>query len=277
MRALDELIDTSRLAYYHGEMLRRRRITAEKRDGLLKAFCGADLTATDAADPDSGVGVNRQTANLYYSHFRECIWNYLQKAPRFSGEIEMDQGFFGRGIRGRPEDTTIKAPTPYSVPSSDPLYSPIEAGRKPKKPRGKPRKNVQVFGIMQRGGDVYTQIITHADKNTLLPIVHMIVEPGSTIYTDKWAGFNDLGADGYVHRSVNHSDGYVAPDGAHTQNIDLFWKFAKQRLWQFHGINRRTFPFHLKECELRYNMRKDKRGFAKLIKRLAFPRKKRAK
>jgi hypothetical protein len=32
-----------------------------------------------------------------------------------------------------------------------------------------------VFGILRRGGDVYTQIIEKADKNTLLPIIHLVV------------------------------------------------------------------------------------------------------
>lgn len=112
---------------------------------------------------------------------------------------------------------------------------------------------VLVFGILQRGGLVYCHIIPKADKKTLMPVVRLVAEPGATVYTDKWRGFTELGLDGYTHRSVNHSEEYVAQDGSHINGIESFWSFAKRRTTKFNGIARTTLPLHIKECEFRYN------------------------
>jgi len=40
--------------------------------------------------------VNRNTANLWYNHFREKILNYQEEVlGQMSGEIEQDESYFG--------------------------------------------------------------------------------------------------------------------------------------------------------------------------------------
>ncbi|HEX7724876.1 MAG TPA: IS1595 family transposase [Candidatus Paceibacterota bacterium] len=220
---------------------RSSRIPTKKVNLLLKAFAVFDMTAVNAAE---FAGTSRNTANLYYTHFREKIADYARRAPRFSGEIEMDQAQFGKGVR-RGEKITRKS-------------------------KPKTGHKLLVFGIMQRGGEVYTQIVPNAERKTLIPIIHMVVEPGSTVYTDMWLAFESLKKEGYTHFTVNHSKGPVALNGAHTGNIDAFWGFAKQHLARYRGLSRRTFPLHLKECELRYNMkdRTDSKKFFKFMQKL---------
>ena len=41
------------------------------------------------------------------------------------------------------------------------------------------------------------------------------------------------------------------------QNLENFWGLCKVRLAKFRGISRKTFYLHLKECEFRYNNRKE--------------------
>ncbi len=53
--------------------------------------------------------------------------------------------------------------------------------RKGKRGRGAGGK-VAVFGILKRGGKVYTQIVMDAKANTLLPIIGDKIEPDSTVY-----------------------------------------------------------------------------------------------
>ena len=38
---------------------------------------------------------------------------------------------------------------------------------------------------------------------------------------------------------------------------DRFWSFARTRLMKFCGVPRSTFYLHLKECEFRYNHRRE--------------------
>jgi hypothetical protein len=38
---------------------------------------------------------------------------------------------------------------------------------------------------------------------------------------------------------------------------DLFWRFTKSRLMKFKGISKSTLPYHIKECEFRFNHRNE--------------------
>lgn len=258
----------------HKILVRTPRITTKKRNRLLEAFCIYDMTASHAAK-FAGLGdgkkdgkrtiKGRKTANRYYNHFREKIADYLRAAPRFSGEVEMDQSYFGKGVkREKYNQRVIGNRAAYGAP-----FDP----RRPKK--AVKDYKILVFGILQRGGKVYTQIIKDQSADTLVPIIHMVVEPKTTIYTDAWRAFDGLKLDDYKHKPVNHSLGAVGLDGAHTGNIEGFWGMAKTHLGHYRGISRRTFPLHLKECELRYNI-KDPEELLKFMKKLVFPRKARS-
>lgn len=203
------------------------RIPKEKVEMLLDSFA-ADLDATQASKITK---VNRNTANLYYNSFREAIMDSYRHPPRLKGKIEIDQAFFGARRRKRYD----------------------KKGKVVKQNR---ENKVQVFGIIQRGGDVYTHIIKRADKRVLIPIIHMVIEDKSTIYSDEWRSFNRLIDSGYKHFTVNHSRGFSKGKGIHTNTIENYWSFAKRRLSKFNGISRDTFPLHMKECEFRYNNRK---------------------
>src|ERR1035437_9176980 len=184
------------------------RISVRKRNLLLKRFIRED-TAKQAA---LAAGVSRMTANKYFRHYREKIYEHFYMAPRFNGEVEMDQAFFGKGIRNK---EWFKKSLQYGDPDYKPTFKTGE-----KQVLKMKRKHIQVFGILKRKGEVYTHIIEKADRNTLFPIIHMIVEPGTTIFTDKWTGFNGLEVDGYIHKPVNHSEGFVGKDGAHTAGVE---------------------------------------------------------
>jgi len=224
-------------------MMRASRISTRARNALFKCFV-LDMSATQAAAMSK---VSRPCANRYYREYREKIYRALRKAPRFSGEVEIDQAFFG-GRGGHDARAQLKALSELPLP------------RREYERRAKLiRKNmkIQVFGIRQRFGDVYVQIIPKADKNTLMPIIRLVVEEGSTIYTDQWRGFADLKIDGYTHKSINHSLEYSDKKGTHINSIEAFWSYAKRRMAKFNGISRTTWQLHLKECEFRYNHKDD--------------------
>lgn len=207
-------------------MLQRRpRISKRKREKLI-SFFAEDLTATQAAKL---CDANRNTVNVWYRYFREQIVEHLKKTlPRFSGEVELDESYFGGPRRKK------------------------HALDRRKRGRGAENK-VPVFGILKRDGKVYTQIIKNAEKATLMPIIRLIIKQKSTIYTDKWKSYDGLVLDGYKHYRINHSKQYSDRRGNHVNGIENFWSFAKRRLAKFNGVSRRTFLLHLKECEFRYN------------------------
>ena len=54
---------------------------------------------------------------------------------------------------------------------------------------------------------------------------------------------------------VHHGANEFVRDNSHINGIKSFWSYAKIRLVKFHGIDKRTFNLHLKECEFRFNNR----------------------
>ncbi|MBU2214063.1 IS1595 family transposase, partial [Patescibacteria group bacterium] len=89
-----------------------------------------------------------------------------------------------------------------------------------------------VFGIFERGGTVYTEIIPDCKRKTLRPIILGKIDPQSIVATDKWRGYDGLVDVGYdKHVRVNHSKAFVnGKTKVHINGIESFWSFTKRRL-----------------------------------------------
>ena len=136
--------------------MRKSRLSVYKQDRLIEHFVSG-LTARTAA---SLVGVNKSTAAYFYHRPREIIVFEIEQESHefFDGEIEVDESYFS----GR---------------------------RKGKRGRGAAGK-IPVFGLLKRGGRVYTKIIPDASSATLYPIIERKVVPDSIVYSDCWRGYN---------------------------------------------------------------------------------------
>lgn len=172
-------------------------------------------------------GLNRITINRYLRGIRQRIAEYREAQSPFSGEVEVDESYFGaKHIKG-------------------------------KRGRGAFGKTA-VFGIFKRNGHVYTEIVPDCRKNTLQAIIRGRVELGSIVYSDGWRGYNGLVDVGYgKHLRVDHGRDEFARGRTHINGIEGFWGFAKSRLTRFRGMNKHTFYLHLKECEFRFNHRQE--------------------
>ena len=61
-----------------------------------------------------------------------------------------------------------------------------------------------------------------------MTIIRDWIEPGTTVISDSWAAYRDLGSHGYTHRTVNHSIQFQNPQtGAHTNTIAITWRSVK--------------------------------------------------
>ena len=196
--------------------LRYSRITTNKRNRLLEFFV-AGATARTAAEI---AGVNRNTARLFFHRLRLIIAEEQEKHSPFSGEVEVDESYFG----GR---------------------------RKGKRGRGAAGK-VPVFGLLKRGGKVYTQVIPDAKAATLMPIIKDRIAPDSIVYSDSLPSYNALDISDFRHYRINHSK-LFADKKNHINGIENFWNQAKRVLRKYNGIPAESFPLFLKECEFRFN------------------------
>ena len=91
---------------------------------------------------------------LFYSKIRQVISHHiaLQAAELFDGAVELDERYFGGACKG-------------------------------KRGRGGAGK-VAVFGILKRGGKIYTKVVNDTRSETLMPLISRKIAPDSVVCTD---------------------------------------------------------------------------------------------
>ena len=136
--------------------MRKSRLSPYKQDRLTEHF-----VAERQREQGQPLRCEPQDSAFYFLRLREIIAYELEAEIKamFGGEIEVDESYFG----GR---------------------------RKGKRGRGAAGK-IPAFGLLKRGGKVYTKIIPDASA-TLIPIIKRKVVPDSIVYSDCWRGYNVL-------------------------------------------------------------------------------------
>ncbi|HGG8570269.1 TPA: IS1595-like element ISNme4 family transposase, partial [Neisseria meningitidis] len=133
----------------------------------------------------------------------------------------------------------------------EPDESDFGGRRKGRRGRGAAGK-VVVFGILKRNGRVYTVVVDNAKSETLLPVIKKKIMPDSIVYTDSLSSYDKLDVSGFIHYRINHSKEFADRQN-HINGIENFWNQAKRVLRKYNGIDRKSFPLFLKECEFRFN------------------------
>ena len=78
-----------------------------------------------------------------------------------------------------------------------------------------------VFGLLKRGGRLYTKIIPDASGATLMPIIERKVVPDSIVYSDCWKAYNVFDVSDFKHFWINHSE-LFADAHNHMNRIEKF-------------------------------------------------------
>ena len=195
----------------------RCRLTEKQQDRLAEFFV-ASVTARAAADL---LGINRKSAAFFYHRLREIIAEQLDQTAPFAGPVELDESYFG-------------------------------GHRKGKRGRGAGGK-VAVFGILKRGGRVYTLVAPDLRRDTLMPIIRDKVVPDSVVYTDSFNVYDVLDVSEFRHHRINHTEAFARDKHNHINGIENFWNQAKRTLSRYNGIPRAHFALFLKEAEFRFN------------------------
>lgn len=137
--------------------IKKAHISERKFKEVLKGF-SLDLKAEDTAQLNN---ISRNTLNRIFKKIRGRILYLTQEEAPFSGEVEIDESYFGakrvRGKRGRGA-----------------------AGKTP------------VFALLKREGKVFVQIVEKCSKEELMPIIQGKILEGSTVYTDGWKAYDGL-------------------------------------------------------------------------------------
>jgi transposase len=202
--------------------VRYSKISTYKIKKIIRCFC-ADI---DASKTSIILDLNRNTINRYFKIFREKIYKHqIQDFKKFFGTVEVDESYFGPSrLRGKQG--------PHR--------------------RGRGTWKQPVFGVFERDGRVYTEIIPDVAKATLRKVIIGKISLESIVVSDGWRGYNGLVDVGYdKHLRIDKSKSFSFGNGVHINGIESFWSFTKRRLSKFNGV-KRYFDLHLKECEWRW-------------------------
>ena len=131
------------------------------------------------------LGIQPNSAALFYRQLREIIAYYLEQEAHdiFDGAVELDESYFG-------------------------------GARKGKRGRGATGK-VAVFGILKRGGKVYTKVVINTKTEALMPLIARKIAPDSVVYTDCYRSYNALDVSAFYHERINPSQAICRRQESH--------------------------------------------------------------
>jgi len=194
-----------------------------KRDLQILYYFYLEISAKKTA---SEMSLDYGVVHRKFMSFRRNILNYQNnEVKKLNGELELDESYFG-------------------------------GKRKGNRGRGANNKAI-VFGILERKGKVYTVIVPNVGKDTLMDEIKNKALKGSVFYTDGWKSYVSLHQYG-KHNVIKHDKDKFAEGHNHINGIEGFWSYAKERFHKYHGINKKNYPFYLKEMEFRFNNRNEK-------------------
>jgi len=118
------------------------------------------------------------------------------------GEVEVDESYFGGKREG-------------------------------KRGRGVAGK-VPVFGILEREGRVFVEVLPSTWAKDVLALTFKKVRRGSNVYTDRYKSYDGLMFCGYRHLRVDHGK-YLSRGRVYINGLEGFWSDAKERIMKHHG------------------------------------------
>ena len=110
--------------------------------------------------------------------------------------------------------------------------------------------------MVERGGNAIAQVVSNVQQNTLEQIIKANIEEGSTVNTDEWLAYKDLGK-WYKHLIVNHRKKQYANGEAYVNTAESFNNCLKGTIkGTYHWISKGKSQGYMNEIAFRYNTRK---------------------
>jgi transposase-like protein len=179
------------------------------------------------------LGVTYKTAWRMFNLIRNDLMGDDVEGP-LSGEVEADETWHGGKMR--------------------------QSDRRKAKERGvtigpQAKTRATVFAVVERGGRVVAMQVPSRYGFTLRTKLREVVEPGSVVYTDDYAGYSGVERT-YQHHRINHSGRIYAEGHVHTQTIEGFFSLFKNGVrGVYHSVSPKWLQGYLNEYTWRYNRR----------------------
>ncbi len=178
----------------------------------------------------------------------KCAWRMGHEIRKYMGEVD------GDGPLGK-----------FGIVEADKAF----IGGKDK--QGKDDKKI-VLGVVERGGELQTEVVKDRRVATVIPAIKKMVVSGARIATDEAKAFGALAEEGYAHGTVNHRAGEYVRGPVHTNTIESFWAALKRGVnGTYIHVSQKHIDKYLWEFEYRFNLRKSPRAMFEALT-LAFRR-----
>ena len=221
------------------------------------------------------IKVDYKTSWSIYHKIRE-IMSIENKDVLLDDVTEIDSTYIG----GKPRKCQAeKKGTPESIPKLDKLKAKYKSEgfefnegeyKKPckvgKQPRGKGTDKEIVVGVVERGGDVFAEVVRNTNFPELKKIIDKHVKANkSVLMMDKDTSNVKLSKliDSIV---IDHSKMY-SYKGLNTNSIESFWSIIKRQIiGQHHHVSPEYLNNYVQEAVFKYNNRKKDDMFETLVK-----------
>lgn len=105
-----------------------------------------------------------------------------------------------------------------------------------------------IGGICLETKETFFVEVLSRSREVINSVILDHVHPGSVIFTDCWAGYNDIKNLGYYHFTVNHRRNFVNPEnGVNTQQVENLWCMLKKNLRKRSLTNVKDFDLYFME------------------------------
>jgi len=162
-----------------------------------------------------------------------------------------DPGFDPLGGKGK----IVEADETYYGKREKQNVSPQRRGL-PYTKRGKFKNNRPIVALVERGGNVRTFHVAHADKATVGAIVAKNVARESRLHTDESRLYGDVGQLFEKHERVHHTAGEYVRGDVHTNSAEGYFSIFKRGMRGiYQHCDEKHLHRYLSEYDFRYNHR----------------------
>jgi transposase-like protein len=183
------------------------------------------------------LGVSLKTAWFMSHRIREAMRDGKLAAMGGDGTIvEMDETYHGKVEH--PRDVTTSG-RPYT-----------------KSGKTGPSNKRAIISLIERGGNVRSFHVEHADQSTVTKIVNANLDHETRVHTDESRLYSKLLDQVADHHSVNHASGEYVRDDVHTNNVESYFSIFKRGMrGTYQHCKEKHLHRYLAEFDFRHNNR----------------------